>query len=214
MSKAVFLDKDGTLILDVPYNVDPTLITLYSDAGPALQQMQQAGYRLIIISNQAGVARGFFGEDALRSVTDTLRNQLRTYDVVVDGFYYCPHHPDGSVVGYSRECSCRKPQPGMLYQAALDHDIDLNASWMVGDILNDVEAGNRAGCRTLLIDRGNETEWLTGPFRRPTATVTSLLEAADCIRQGGALPTAAHHTQEKEGTPSTSFSARNQPLAE
>jgi phosphoglycolate phosphatase-like HAD superfamily hydrolase len=71
----------------------------------------------------------------------------------------------------------------MLYQAALDHDIDLPAAWMVGDILNDVEAGNRAGCRTLLIDRGNETEWLAGPFRTPTATVTSLQEAADYIRQ-------------------------------
>lgn len=213
MNKAVFLDKDGTLIVDVPYNVDPTRIALYPDAGPALRQLRQAGYRLIVISNQAGVARGYFPEAALEGVFDTLRHQLHPFGVVLDGFYYCPHHPESSVADYHQECSCRKPLPGMLHQAAIDHDIDLSESWMVGDILNDVEAGNRAGCRTLLIDRGNETEWLAGPFRTPTATVMSLLEAANYIRQGRVLPTTALYSPEKEDAQPTSFSARNQSSA-
>jgi D,D-heptose 1,7-bisphosphate phosphatase len=181
MNKAIFLDKDGTLIVDVPYNVDPARIELYFDIGPALQRLQTAGYKLIVISNQAGVARGYFVEDALDGVIAALRNQLSAFGVMLDGFYYCPHHPDGSVTTYAIDCDCRKPQPGLIQRAARDHNIDLSQSWMVGDILNDVEAGNRAGCRTLLIDRGNETEWLTGPFRTPTATVSSLVEMADYI---------------------------------
>lgn len=183
MKKAIFLDKDGTLITDVPYNVDPAKISLYPDAGPALRQWQELGFALIVVSNQAGVARGYFLEEALGPVVDTLRDRLRPYGVTLTDFYYCPHYPTGSVAAYARECDCRKPQPGMIRRAAQEHDIDLNASWMVGDILNDAEAGNRAGCRTLLIDRGNETEWLPGPFRTPTARVANLEEAADFVRR-------------------------------
>ena len=181
MNRAVFLDKDGTLIVDVPYNVDPARIALYPDAGPALQRLRVGGFKLVVISNQAGVARGYFPEDALDGVVTTLLDQLRAFGVTLDGFYYCPHHPGGPVAAYAVDCDCRKPQPGLLQRAAREHDIDLSRSWMVGDILNDVEAGSRAGCRTLLIDRGNETEWLSGPFRTPTATVTSLAEMADYV---------------------------------
>lgn len=181
MSKAVFLDKDGTLIVDVPYNVDPARIELYPDAGPALNQLQNLGFKLIVISNQAGVARGYFAETALHAVVTTLREQFGAYGVQLDGFYYCPHHPGGSVAAYAVECACRKPLPGLIQRAAEELGIDLRLSWMVGDILNDVEAGNRAGCRTVLIDRGNETEWLTGPFRSPTGSATSLQQAAEFI---------------------------------
>lgn len=177
-TKAVFLDKDGTLIPDIPYNVDPAWITLYPDVPDALRQLQQAGFKLIVVSNQAGVARGYFPETALAGVETRLRTLLGEAGVTLDGFWYCPHHPAGSVADYAVDCSCRKPQPGMLLAAAQKHDIDLSKSWMIGDILNDVEAGNRAGCRTVLLDRGNETEWLTGPFRTPTATVNSVAEAA------------------------------------
>ena len=184
MNRAIFLDKDGTLVVDIPYNVDPARITLYADAGPALRRLRDQGFRLIVISNQAGVARGYFAEDALNQVTTTLRNQLNAWGVALDGVYYCPHHPAGSVPAYAVDCDCRKPMPGLLRRAAHDHAIDLSQSWMVGDILNDVEAGNRAGCRTLLIDRGNETEWLPGSLRTPTATVMSLGEAADYVLDG------------------------------
>lgn len=181
MKKAVFIDKDGTLIYDIPYNIDPSRITLYPDAGRALQQLQRAGYRILVISNQSGVAHGFFQEPALEAVTDQLRQLLQPFDVAIDGVYYCPHHPDGSVPGYAVSCSCRKPQPGLLQQAAHEHGINLAASWMIGDILNDVEAGNRAGCRTILLDNGHETEWRSGPYRQPTHTVESWAEAVEVI---------------------------------
>ena len=178
MNKAVFLDKDGTLIVDVPFNVDPKRIRLYPDAGPALQRMQSAGYRLVVVSNQSGVARGYFTEAALSAVWERLTGLLAPFGVSFDGFYYCPHEPSGSVSDYAIACDCRKPQPGMLRRAALELNIDLAESWMIGDILHDVEAGNRAGCRSILVNRGNETEWLPGPYRTPAVRVDSLSEAA------------------------------------
>jgi D-glycero-D-manno-heptose 1,7-bisphosphate phosphatase len=181
MKRAVFIDKDGTLIYDVPYNVDPERINLYPDAGRALRRLQQAGFRLLIISNQSGVAHGYFQENALEAVTNQLQQLLRPYGVYLDGFYYCPHYPGGRIPAYSVSCSCRKPQPGLLLQAAHEHDIDLEASWMIGDILNDVEAGNRAGCRTILLDNGHETEWRSGPYREPTHTVSNWTEAVELI---------------------------------
>ncbi|GAB4044257.1 D-glycero-alpha-D-manno-heptose-1,7-bisphosphate 7-phosphatase [Spirosoma jeollabukense] len=177
MNKAVFWDKDGTLIPDIPYNVDPTQITLYPDAGESLRRLRAAGFKLIVVSNQAGVAQGRFPETALASVWNRLTELLRPFGAAPDAFYYCPHYPAGSVKAYAQACPCRKPEPGLLLQAAREHQLDLRTSWMVGDILNDVEAGNRAGCRTLLIDRGNETEWLLSPHRLPTARAKSLQEA-------------------------------------
>ena len=181
MNKAVFLDKDGTLIVDVPYNIDPERVVLYPDAGPALQRMQSAGYRLVVISNQSGVARGYFTEAALPAVWERLRLLFAPFGVTFDGFYYCPHEPSGTVSDYALACTCRKPQPGMLRRAAQELTINLAESWMIGDILNDVEAGNRAGCRSIMINRGNETEWLPGPYRTPTRCVESLTEAAGHI---------------------------------
>jgi D-glycero-D-manno-heptose 1,7-bisphosphate phosphatase len=181
MAKAVFLDKDGTLIPDIPYNVDPNLITLQPDSVVGLQRLQEEGYLLIIISNQAGVARGYFTEDKLPAVEQRLAEILATHDLKLSGFYYCPHYPDGSVDGYNIDCECRKPMPGMLLKAAKEHDIDLTESWMIGDILNDVEAGNRAGCKTVLVNNGNETEWIAGPFRTPTYLSTSINQAAEDI---------------------------------
>jgi D-glycero-D-manno-heptose 1,7-bisphosphate phosphatase len=179
--KAIFLDKDGTLVEDIPYNVEPRRITLASAAGPALRLLSRLDYRFYVISNQDGVAHGRFGEDAMLRVRDRLSDLLFRENLSLDGFYYCPHHPDGSVAGYTLACDCRKPMPGMLLRAAREHDIDLSASWMIGDILHDVEAGNRAGCRTLLIDNGNETEWRLAPGRVPTRMAPDLYAAAVLI---------------------------------
>lgn len=181
MNKAVFWDKDGTLIPDIPYNVDPAKITLYPDTGTSLHRLNVAGYKLIVISNQSGVARGLFAESDLTEVWERIRQLLSPFGVEPDGFYYCPHDPNGTVPLYMQPCSCRKPRPGLLIKAASDYQIDLSQSWMVGDILNDVEAGNRAGCRTILLDRGNETEWLLTNYRQPTARVTTLEAATDYI---------------------------------
>lgn len=179
--RAIFLDKDGTLIPDIPYNVDPARMTLYPETGEALRLWQQAGYRLFVVSNQAGVARGYFLEDALPAVFDRLGELLAPFGVTLTGYAYCPNHPEGKVERYAIHCNRRKPQPGMLLELADTHQIDLGQSWMVGDILHDVEAGNRAGCRTILIDRGNETEWQPGPYRTPTAVVKDLREAVEIV---------------------------------
>jgi len=176
--KAVFLDKDGTLIEDVPYNVDPEHIQLTRGATEGLQLLNASRYRLIVITNQSGVARGYFPELALVAVETRLRQLLADVGVPLAGFYYCPHHPDGVVQEFAKNCSCRKPEPGLLLCAADSHDINLTQSWFIGDILNDVEAGRRAGCKTVLIDNGNETEWQMSWQRSPHYTVADLTEAA------------------------------------
>lgn len=181
--KAVFLDKDGTLIEDVPYNVDVKQIRLSEGAIAGLRHLHAMNYQLYIVSNQSGVARGLFQEQELCSVEQYLTQLLGQAGVPIAGFYYCPHHPDGIVAQYAIACSCRKPAPGMLLQAAQDWNLDLPNSWMVGDILNDVEAGRRAGCRTILIDNGNETEWERSPLRMPHYTVANLAEAAQRIEE-------------------------------
>jgi D,D-heptose 1,7-bisphosphate phosphatase len=184
--KAVFLDKDGTLVDDLPYNVDPRRITLSAGAGPALRMLARLDYRFFVISNQDGIARGYFDETAMIAVHHRLADLLFREQLTLDGFYYCPHAVDGSVNQYALACLCRKPMPGMLLQAAREHQIDLHASWMVGDILHDIEAGNRAGCRTLLIDNGNETEWQLGPRRVPTRIASDLYAAALMITRDDA----------------------------
>jgi histidinol-phosphate phosphatase family protein len=178
---AVFLDKDGTLVEDVPYNVDPTQVRLAPGAAEGLAALHEAGYALVVVSNQSGVARGRFPEAALLGVERSLRRLLAAFGVPLAGFYYCPHHPEGAVPAYTMRCACRKPAPGMLHRAAAELGLDLARSWMVGDILDDVEAGRAAGCRTILIDNGNETEWRSGPGRRPTRVAADLAEAARLI---------------------------------
>jgi D-glycero-D-manno-heptose 1,7-bisphosphate phosphatase len=184
--QAIFLDKDGTLINDVPHNVDPGLIELCDKAGDGLHLLQQIGYHLFVMTNQPGVAKGLFPEEALEPVEARITELLSREQVVLDGFYYCPHHPDGVLPGYATDCDCRKPMPGMLLRAAQEHGIDLSRSWMIGDILHDIEAGNRAGCKTALIDNGNETEWELSPARTPDLIVPDLYAAAVAIAEQGA----------------------------
>lgn len=184
MKAAVFIDKDGTLVHDVPYNIDADLIRLRNDAGHALARLQAAGYALVLVSNQPGVARGFFDESALTTVWTTLARQLAPYGVAFEAIYYCPHHPQGSNRRYSHPCPCRKPAPGLLFRAAAEHGYDLPRSWLIGDILDDIEAGRSAGCRTVLLDVGSETEWRSGLWREPHFAAASLSSAADCILGG------------------------------
>ena len=181
MNKAVFIDKDGTLIEDVPYNVDPERIEFTEGALDALSILKSLGYLLIVVSNQSGVARGYFQEKNLEAMKTKLQQMASDAGIALDDFFFCPHHPDGKIAEYAIECECRKPRPGMLLTAAAEYNIDLSRSWMIGDILNDVEAGNRAGCKTILINNGNETEWQFSESRLPTAIVTDLRRAAERI---------------------------------
>jgi D-glycero-D-manno-heptose 1,7-bisphosphate phosphatase len=191
--QAVFLDKDGTLIQDVPYNVDPSLVRLLPGVTEGLRQLHQAGYLLIVVTNQSGVARGCFGEHSLGAVAQRLRELLAPAGVPLADFYYCPHHPEGKVAEYAVECACRKPQPGLITRAVQEHGIDPARSWLIGDILNDVEAGNLAGCRTILLDNGGETEWFLSHRRMPDHVANDLRQAAAIVSavDAGRMPDAA-----------------------
>lgn len=178
---AVLLDKDGTLLVNVPYNVDPAQIRLAPTAGKALRRLGRLGLPLLVVSNQPGVALGRFRREALEGVRTRLAQLFVRYDARLAGFFYCPHHPQGSVPAYARACLCRKPAPGMLRFAAATLGFDLQSSWMIGDILDDVEAGRAAGCRTILVDCGNETEWRPGPLREPHHVVSTLDAAARIV---------------------------------
>lgn len=179
--EAVFFDKDGTLVEDVPYNTDAGNMRLAAGAAIALQLLHANGFRLIVISNQSGVARGYFSEQALEGVECRLRELIKEAGAPLAGFYYCPHHPDGIVPGYAIACDCRKPAPGMILRAAAEQGIDLNKSWMIGDILDDIESAHRAGCAAILLDNGNETEWRVGADRVPDHIASGLEQAARYI---------------------------------
>lgn len=186
--RAVFLDKDGTLTENLPFNIDPEKVRLSPGAGTALQRLQRLGYQLLVVSHQSGVGRGLFDEAALEDVHERLASLLADFDVKLNGFHYCPHWLHSMKARYAYLCQCRKPAPGLLMQAARRHSLDLSQCWMVGDLLDDVEAGRRAGCRTLLIDNGNEIEWECSAVRKPHRLARDLLHASDIItdyaRQG------------------------------
>jgi histidinol-phosphate phosphatase family protein len=173
-NKAIFFDKDGTLINDVPYNVNPERITLSENCLKGIRSLQKAGYLLVVITNQAGLGLGYFNEAELLSAKNHLFKIFEDEGITFAGFYYCPHLPND-------DCNCRKPKQGMIIDAAKEMQIDLSVSWMVGDILNDVEAGKRAGCRTILINNGNETEWLLSYERTPERECQTINEAAEYI---------------------------------
>jgi len=186
LTPAVFLDKDGTVLADVPYNADPARMAYAPGAREGLRLLGTLDVPLIVISNQPGVALGYFPPRALAGVDARLRSLFRAAGARLAGFYWCPHHPQGRLAAYAGPCACRKPQPGLLLRAAREHGIDLGRSWFIGDILDDVEAGNRAGCRTVLLDTGSETEWRAGPWRTPWARAADLLQAARQV--AGAQP--------------------------
>jgi D-glycero-D-manno-heptose 1,7-bisphosphate phosphatase len=174
--QALFLDRDGTLVHARHYPRRPEELLLYDGIGAALAPLQQAGMRLVVITNQAGLARGLFGAADLDRMHAHLATELGRDGVRIDGIYHCPHHPEGVVPELAVACDCRKPAPGMLLRAAAELDIDLRRSWFIGDILDDVEAGNRAGCRTVLVDLGTEPPPAT-PLRTPHAVGRSTVHA-------------------------------------
>jgi D-glycero-D-manno-heptose 1,7-bisphosphate phosphatase len=189
LRRAVFLDTDGTLIDNIAKNGDPRLARLTSGAGGALRMLKAHGFLLAVVSNQAGVALGRFPLRALTGFEQRLQQLLAPSGVVIDAFYYCPHLPQAANVRFAVRCLCRKPQPGLLRRAARDWRIDLSQSWLVGDTLDDVEAGSRAGCRTVLVDAGNETEWRLAQYRQPHYLAVSLRQAAlEIVNLAGRAP--------------------------
>lgn len=148
---AVFLDRDGTLIVNKPYNANPDDIELFPDTREAVRDLARAGYLLVVVTNQSGVARGYFDEAAVSAMHARLDDLLSPTERLILAYYFCPHHAAGRVRNLALACPCRKPEPGMLLRAAEDWAIDLRRSWTIGDMESDVEAGWSAGCRSILL---------------------------------------------------------------
>jgi len=176
--KAVFLDRDCTVIEDMEFSTDPARIKALPGALEGLRRIQDAGYTLVIITNQSGVARGFFTEAELQTFHDALRAWLDDRGVRIAGIYYCPHYPEGKLPEYSFVCECRKPAPGMILRAAEELGLDLKRSWMVGDRDCDTAAGRKAGCRTILVETAAE---LQPGNPKPDFRAKDLQAAADVI---------------------------------
>lgn len=176
MNKAVFLDRDGVINVEVDYLHEPDKVRLEEHVVPALRLMRQKGYLLIVVTNQAGVAKGIYPESDIAPVHEKISQLLAGDGIAIDGFYYCPHHP-----GFTGACDCRKPAPGMLLRAAREHDVDLSRSFMAGDRMSDVNAGINAGCKKsfLLLTGYGKKAAAEAPEGTPVAE--NLLEVAQMI---------------------------------
>lgn len=139
------------------------------------------GYSIAVVANQSAIAHGQLPEAAMTVIRDRFLELFAPMGAQLAGFYYCPHHPEGTVTQFAIACECRKPAAGLILRAAEELGVDPAESWMVGDTLDDVEAGNQAGCRTILLDNGHETEWRVGGERWPTAVVEDLDRAVAMI---------------------------------
>lgn len=183
-ARAVFVDKDGTLVYATLHDADPDRVELLPRVGEGLRLLQDAGYLLVIVSNEPGVATGRLPAGALTRVEARIDELLAPYGVIITSYGWCTHHPPGARVVGAVACACRKPRPGLLLEAAATQGIALHQSWMIGDVLDDVEAGIRAGCRAVLVDRGAETRWRAGRLRTPSAIVYDFADAAAFIIDG------------------------------
>ena len=182
MKPAVFLDRDGTVIEEVGYLNRLDRVSFFPWSVDAIRVLNEAGFLVVIVTNQAGVARGYFDEALVRDTHALIDRRIRDGGARVDAFYYCPHHPNGVVESLATVCECRKPKPGMLLQAARDLDIDLAASFVVGDRWIDVQMGRAAGSRTVLVRTGYGLEEEARPQEAEADMVADdLMEAASWI---------------------------------
>lgn len=179
---AVFLDRDGTIIREADYLRSPSQVRLLPRAGAAIRRLNEAGFVVVVTTNQSGVARGMLTEQDLEEIHLVLRERLARRGARLDGIYYCPHHPEVGRKPYKLRCRCRKPAPGMLQRAARELDLDLSASHAVGDSARDVEAGRRAGCRTVLVRTGYGKSADTLALK-PDFVAKDLAQAVDWILQ-------------------------------
>lgn len=185
MKRAVFLDRDGNVCEDVGYLGDPSKLVVFPYAAEAVRRINESSMLAILVTNQSGVARGLFGEDAVLRVHDRLERELARGGARLEGIYYCPHHPTIGQPPYRQSCECRKPRPGMLVRAAADHDIDLSQSFVVGDKYSDVRLAHEAGARAVLVRTGyGRGEWeydrATWP-RQPEHVAETLEDAVEWI---------------------------------
>jgi D-glycero-D-manno-heptose 1,7-bisphosphate phosphatase len=180
--KAVFLDRDDTLIHDPGYISKPEQVKLVSGAAHALWQLKKMGFLVIIVSNQSGIARGLITPEQLEEVHRRLNDLLASEGVYPDGIYHCPYHPEGTVAPFNCDSDLRKPKPGMLLLAAREKAIDLSQSWMIGDSYRDIEAGRAAGCHTILVDVPGKPRIKQADEPEPERKAVNLREAVNIIR--------------------------------
>lgn len=176
MKPFVFFDRDGTLIVEKNYLHDPDAIELIEGAGAAMRSLREAGFGIALITNQAGVGRGYYKISDVEAVHDRLREMLARDGATIDAIYFCPHAP-------AEDCVCRKPRPAMLETAAREHQIDLKASFIIGDNESDIDCGRNAGVKTILVRTGygSSLEREVGP--RADFVAASVVDAADWILQ-------------------------------
>jgi D,D-heptose 1,7-bisphosphate phosphatase len=185
VERAVFLDRDGVVIEEVGYLSDVSQLCFTPHSAQAVHLLNTTKMKVIMITNQSGVARGYFSEAAISKIHQEIDKQLSAEKAFIDGIYYCPHHPEGSVKQYAIQCDCRKPGLGLLKQAAEEHSIDLKHSYLVGDKLSDVECGQKAGLISILVLTGygkDEMKKITeGSSVKPIYIARNLYEAAQWI---------------------------------
>ncbi|HMG72611.1 MAG TPA: HAD family hydrolase [Pyrinomonadaceae bacterium] len=186
-NRAVFCDRDGVLIRDCGYLHDPDRIEILDGVPAAIRLLNESGFLSLVVTNQSGVARGYFSENIVQRTHAAISKRLAEAGAHIDAFYYCPHYPDAVVPAYKQDCDCRKPKPGMILRAAETWGIDLSKSFMVGDKGSDVEAGKAVGARTLLIlpEGGQRTspDQESAFTQQPDWVATDLLEAVQWILQ-------------------------------
>jgi D-glycero-D-manno-heptose 1,7-bisphosphate phosphatase len=190
MRPAVFIDRDGTVIEEAGYLDRFDLIVPFPWSGRAIRMLKDVGYVVVIVTNQAGIARGFFDEPFVREVHARLDAMLRAEGVDVDGYYYCPHHPEGTVEGYRQACDCRKPAPGLVQAAARDLDLDPSRSFVIGDKWLDIELAKNVGATGVLVRTGygRGVEATPPEGVRADIVVDTLREAAEWIVARGPAP--------------------------
>jgi D-glycero-D-manno-heptose 1,7-bisphosphate phosphatase len=180
MDKAVFLDRDGTINIEREYLFRPEDFQFIPGAPQAIRLLNEAGFRVIVVTNQSGIARGFYDEAAVSRLHRHMDEQLARFGARVDAYYFCPHHPEHGTGDYRKSCACRKPMDGMLRRGAAEFSLDLSASFIIGDRFVDVAAGIKAGCRAMLVRTGYGAAESTGvPPEIPV--YADLLEAVRMI---------------------------------
>jgi D,D-heptose 1,7-bisphosphate phosphatase len=181
-NKAIFLDRDNTIIEDPGYINSPDQVKLLDGVTEPLSELKAMGYKLVVVSNQSGVARGIVTEEALGQIHKRLEQLLVEKGVSLDRIYYCPYYIDGVIPKYRKDSDWRKPNPGMLLAASKDMDINLPESWMVGDSPSDIEAGARAGCRTIMLAGRTHEQKIKPGEPGPDYRAVNLREVVNIIK--------------------------------
>jgi len=184
MNKCIFLDRDGNINVEVDYLHKVEDFKFIPGAKEAIKIFKNLGYMVVVVTNQSGVARGYYNEASVEKLHEYLQKEVEQVGGHIDGFYYCPHHPEKGIGSYKQNCNCRKPEPGMFYNAKKDLDIDFSTSIMVGDKISDVKGGINLGMRSILVKTGHGVEEVS-KLDFPCEVYDSLFDFAKELEKDG-----------------------------